>query len=86
VVSTKLNQTDFASFIADWLTDRMRSARLARLVQRLLPGMLLVAESSGLASLVVRRIQKELKSIDLAPIAAGALRAFVTRGICRSVF
>jgi uncharacterized membrane-anchored protein YjiN (DUF445 family) len=79
-VSAKLNQTDFASFIADWLTDRMRSARLARLVQRLLPGMLLVAESSGLASLVVRRIQKELKSIDLAPIAAAALRAFVSEG------
>jgi uncharacterized membrane-anchored protein YjiN (DUF445 family) len=79
-VSAKLNQTDFASFVADWLTDRMRSARLARLVQRLLPGMLLVAESSGLASLVVRRIQKELKSIDLAPIAAAALRAFVSEG------
>ena len=79
-VRAKLNQTDFASFIANWLTDRTRSSRLASLVQRLLPGILGVAESSGLTSLVVRRIQKELNSIDLAPIAAGALRSFISEG------
>jgi uncharacterized membrane-anchored protein YjiN (DUF445 family) len=79
-VRAKLNQTDFASFIANWLTDRTRSARLASLLQRLLPGILGVAESSGLTSLVVRRIQKELNSIDLAPIAAGALRSFISEG------
>jgi uncharacterized membrane-anchored protein YjiN (DUF445 family) len=79
-VSTRLDQTDFAAFVADWLTDRSRSALLAGYVRHLLPDVLRVAESSGLSALVARRIQKELRSIDLAPLAAGTLRAFVSEG------
>jgi uncharacterized membrane-anchored protein YjiN (DUF445 family) len=74
-VKARLNQTDFAAFIAAWLTDRKRSADLARLVLRLLPDAVRVAESSGLNAFVARLVQRDLEAIDLAPFAAGALRA-----------
>ncbi len=79
-VEAKLRQVDFASFIADWLGDRKRSADLARFVLRLLPEAVDAAETSGLKAFVTRRVIAELQSIDLAPLAAGTLRAFVREG------
>src|SRR5881628_3365842 len=46
-VEAKLRQVDFASFIADWLGDRKRSADLARFVLRLLPEAMSAVETSG---------------------------------------
>ena len=79
-VEAKLRQIDFASFVADWLTDRKRSADLARFVLRLLPEALAAAETSGLKAFAVRRVMSQLQAIDLAPLAAGTLRGFVTEG------
>jgi len=79
-VKARLEQADFASLIANWLVDRDRSARLARQLQRLLPDLLRAVDSSGLSTFVARRIRKELRNIDLAPLAAGALRAFISEG------
>jgi uncharacterized membrane-anchored protein YjiN (DUF445 family) len=79
-VEAKLRQVDFASFIADWLGDRKRSADLARFVLRLLPEAVDAAETSGLKTFVTRRVMTQLQSIDLAPLAAGTLRAFVREG------
>jgi uncharacterized membrane-anchored protein YjiN (DUF445 family) len=79
-VEAKLRQVDFASFIADWLGDRKRSTDLARFVLRLLPEAVDAAETSGLKTFVTRRVMTQLQSIDLAPLAAGTLRAFVREG------
>jgi uncharacterized membrane-anchored protein YjiN (DUF445 family) len=79
-VEAKLRQIDFASFIADWLRDRKRSEDLARFTLRLLPEAFTATETSGLMTFITRRITTQLQSIDLAPLAAGTLRAFVQEG------
>src|SRR6267142_2982020 len=79
-VEAKLRQIDFGSFIADWLRDRKRSADLARFALRLLPEAVAATENSGLMTFVTRGITAQLQSIDLAPLAAGTLRAFVSEG------
>ncbi|HEX2634749.1 MAG TPA: DUF445 domain-containing protein [Bradyrhizobium sp.] len=79
-VEAKLRQIDFGSFIADWLRDRKRSADLARFSLRLLPEAVSATETSGLQTFITRRIATQLQSIDLAPLAAGTLRAFVQEG------
>jgi uncharacterized membrane-anchored protein YjiN (DUF445 family) len=76
-VEAKLRQVDFGSFIADWLRDRKRSDDLSRFVLRLLPEAFAATETSGLMSFVTRRMMTQLQSIDLAPLAAGTLRALV---------
>src|ERR1700758_249096 len=76
-VEAKLRQIDFGSFIADWLRDRKRSADLARFALRLLPEAVSATETSGLMNFISRRIASQLQDIDLAPLAAGTLRAFV---------
>src|SRR3954468_18214178 len=79
-VEAKLRQIDFASFIADWLRDRKRSADLARFALRLLPEAISASESSGLMTFISRRVMTQLQSINLAPLAAGTLRAFLSEG------
>jgi uncharacterized membrane-anchored protein YjiN (DUF445 family) len=79
-VEAKLRQIDFASFIAEWLRNRKRSADLARFTLRLLPEAVSATETSGLMTFITRRITTQLQSIDLAPLAAGTLRAFVSDG------
>jgi uncharacterized membrane-anchored protein YjiN (DUF445 family) len=79
-VDARLRQIDFASFIADWLRDRKRSTDLARFTLRLLPEAVTATESSGLMTFIIRRIASQLQAIDLAPLAAGTLRAFVAEG------
>src|SRR6201995_4106772 len=79
-VEAKLRQIDFGSFIADWLRDRKRSTDLARFVLHLLPEALSASENSGLMTFITRRVTTQLQAIDLAPLAAGTLRAFVAEG------
>jgi uncharacterized membrane-anchored protein YjiN (DUF445 family) len=79
-VEAKLRQVDFASFIADWLSDRKRSEDLARFLLRLLPEAISASETSGLKTFIARRVMTQLQSINLAPLAAGTLRAFLEEG------
>ena len=79
-VEAKLKQIDFGTFIADWLRDHKRSEDLARFVLRLLPEAFSATESSGLMTFITRRVTTQVLSIDLAPLAAGALRGFVQDG------
>src|SRR5215470_7784772 len=79
-VDAKLRQVDFGSFVADWLRDRKRSGDLARFTLRLLPEAVSATETSGLMTYITRRMMAQLQSIDLAPLAAGTLRAFVEEG------
>src|SRR5450755_244666 len=79
-VEAKLRQIDFATFIAEWLRDRKRSDDLARFTLRLLPEAVTATESSVLMTFITRRITTQLQGFDLAPLAAGTLRAFVAEG------
>ena len=79
-VDAKLREIDFGAFIADWLRDRKRSEDLARFVLRMLPEAFSATESSGLMTFITRRVTTQVLSIDLAPLAAGALRSFVQEG------
>ena len=79
-IEAKLRQIDFGSFIADWLRDRKRSDDLARFALRLLPEAFSATETSGLMTFITRRLTTQLQGIDLAPLAAGTLRAFVEEG------
>ncbi len=79
-IEAKLSQIDFGAFVADWLRDRKRSDDLARFVLRLLPEAFSATESSGLMTFIVRRMTAQVLAIDLAPLAAGTLRAFVEEG------
>src|SRR5580704_10017365 len=79
-IEAKLREIDFGSFVADWLRDRKKSDDLARFALRLLPEAFSATESSGLMTFVTRRITAQLLSVDLAPLAAGTLRAFVEEG------
>jgi uncharacterized membrane-anchored protein YjiN (DUF445 family) len=76
-VEARLRQVDFGSFIADWLRERKRSDDLARFALRLLPEAFAATETSGLMTFITRRMASQLQSIDLAPLVAGTLRAFV---------
>jgi uncharacterized membrane-anchored protein YjiN (DUF445 family) len=84
-VEAKLRGVDFASFVADWLADTKRSSELARFVVRLLPDAVDAAEHSGLRSFLAQQITARLQALDLVPIAAGALRAFVRDGRHRTL-
>ena len=79
-VEAKLRQVDFGSFVADWLRDRKKSDDLARFALRLLLEAFATTESSGLTTFITRRITAQLLSVDLAPLAASTLRAFVEEG------
>src|ERR1700709_2514923 len=79
-IEAKLRQVDFASFIADWLSDRKRSEDLARFLLRLLPEAISASETSCLKTFITRRVMTQLQSINLAPLAAGTLRAFIGEG------
>src|SRR6516164_5769465 len=79
-VEAKLNEIDFGSFVADWLRDRKRSDDLARFTLRLLPEAVSATESSGLMTFITRRLGTQLQAINLAPLVAGTLRAFVREG------
>ncbi len=79
-VEAKLREIDFASFMSEWMSDRKRSADLARFVLRLLPEAFDATETSGLTQYVSRRVMAQLQSIDLAPLLTSTLRTFVTEG------
>ncbi|MDP1753897.1 MAG: DUF445 family protein [Reyranella sp.] len=79
-VEARLREVDFAALVADWLSDRERSAALARFVLRLLPQTLAAIDQSGLRRFLGKRIMTELERVELAPLAAGLLSAITEKG------
>ncbi|THF59883.1 DUF445 domain-containing protein [Ollibium composti] len=75
-VREKLNEVDFAALVADWLSDPRRAAGLSRFIGRLAPQMLGAIEQSGLRDFMGSRMMAQLEKIEVAPFAAGLLRAF----------
>jgi len=79
-VEKRLGEVDFASLVADWLSDRDRSAALADFVLKLLPQTLGAIDQSGLKGFIGKRIMTELERVELAPLAAGLLSAVTEKG------
>ncbi|MGN6303708.1 MAG: DUF445 domain-containing protein [Mesorhizobium sp.] len=75
-VREKLNEVDFATLVADWLSDPRRAAGLSRFIGRLVPQMLGAIEQSGLRDFIGSRMMAQLEKIEVAPFAAGLLKAF----------
>ena len=72
-VAAKLKQVDFAAAAAEWLSDRERSAGLARFILRLLPETLDAVEQSGLREFAAQRVVAQIKAVELGSFAAGLL-------------
>src|SRR5258705_153391 len=70
---------------AAWLANEKRSSELARFAVRLLPDAVNAAEGSGLRGFLAQQIVSRVQALDLAPLAAGTLRAFVREGRHRSL-
>ena len=79
-VEARLREVDFAALVAEWLSDRERSAALARFVLQLLPQTLAAIDQSGLRGFLGKRIMTELERVELAPLAAGLLSAVTEKG------
>lgn len=79
-VDEKLAEVDFAAQIAEWLSDRTRSAALARFVVGLLPQTLAAMDQSGLRRFMGERVRGELQRLELAPLAANLLSALKASG------
>ncbi|HWK63410.1 MAG TPA: DUF445 family protein [Rhizobiaceae bacterium] len=75
-VREKLYEVDFAALVADWLSDRGRSAGLSRFVARLVPQMLGAIQESGLRDFVSQRMLEQVDKVKVAPLAAELLSAF----------
>lgn len=75
-VREKLNEVDFASLVADWLSDAERAAGLSRFVVRLVPQTLGAIEQSGLRGFVTQRMLEQMEKVQVAPLAAELLEAF----------
>jgi uncharacterized membrane-anchored protein YjiN (DUF445 family) len=79
-VEARLREVDFAALVAEWLSDRERSAALAAFVLKLLPQALGSIEQSGLKGFIGQRIMAELERVELAPLAAGLLSVVTEKG------
>lgn len=79
-VEARLREVDFAALVAEWLSDRTRSAALAGFLVRLVPQALAAVEQSGLKGFLGKRAMAELERIELAPLAAGLLSAVTEKG------
>jgi uncharacterized membrane-anchored protein YjiN (DUF445 family) len=79
-VEKKLGEVDFAAQVAEWLSDRERSAALAAFVLKLLPQTLTAIDQSGLRVFLGERVRAELERVELAPLAAGLLSAVTETG------
>lgn len=79
-VEARLREVDFAALVAEWLSDRERSAALAGFMVRLVPQALAAVDQSGLRGFLGKRAMAELDRIELAPLAAGLLSAVTEKG------
>lgn len=75
-VAEKLRAIDFAKLVADWLSDRERSAGLVNFIIRALPRMLDAMQASALKDFVNRKLRAQIDAIEIAPLTAKILTAF----------
>jgi uncharacterized membrane-anchored protein YjiN (DUF445 family) len=75
-VAAKLREVDFASHVADWLSDHDRSRELAGFIVKLVPQTVAAIEQSGLKGFVTARMIDQIEKVPVAPLAAELLTTF----------
>ncbi len=76
-IEQKLKSVDFAEAAADWLADEERSLSLSRFALRLMPQALPAVEETGLQSFMARHIVEQIEALEVDPLAAKLMSAFV---------
>ena len=76
-IEQKLKSVDFAEAAADWLADEDRSQSLSRFALRLLPQALSAVEETGLQSFMARHVVDQIEALEVAPLTAKLMSAFV---------
>jgi len=76
-IEQKLKSVDFAEAAADWLADEERSLSLSRFALRLMPQALPAVEEAGLQSFMARHIVEQIEALEVDPLAAKLMSAFV---------
>ena len=76
-IEQKLKSVDFAAAAADWLADEERSLSLSRFALRLLPQALSAVEETGLQLFMARHVVEQIEALEVAPLAAKLMSAFV---------
>ena len=76
-IEQKLKSVDFAAAGADWLADEERSLSLSRFALRLLPQALSAVEETGLQSFMAQHVVEQIEALEVAPLAAKLMSAFV---------
>ena len=76
-IEQKLKSVDFAEAAADWLADEERSLSLSRFALRLMPQALSAVEETGLQSFMARHVVEQIEALEVAPLAAKLMSAFV---------
>ena len=76
-IEQKLKSVDFAEAAGDWLADEERSLSLSRFALRLMPQALSAVEETGLQSFMARHVVEQIEALEVAPLAAKLMSAFV---------
>jgi uncharacterized membrane-anchored protein YjiN (DUF445 family) len=76
-IEQKLKSVDFAAAAADWLAEEERSLSLSRFALRLLPQALSAVEETGLQLFMARHVVEQIEALEVAPLAAKLMSAFV---------
>ena len=74
-VGAKLREVDFASHIADWLSDPSRSGQVARFARNMLPRALSGMDESRMKEFLAERLADQVGTLKLGPLAAQLLGA-----------
>jgi len=76
-IEQKLKSVDFAAAASEWLADEERSLSLSRFALRLMPQALSAVEETGLRSFMARHVVEQIEAMEVAPLAAKLISAFV---------
>ncbi len=76
-IEQKLESVDFAALASDWLAGEDRSMALSRFALRLMPQALSALDETGLRSFMARHVVEQIEAMDVAPLAAKLMSAFV---------
>jgi uncharacterized membrane-anchored protein YjiN (DUF445 family) len=76
-IEQKLKSVDFAAAASEWLADEERSLSLSQFALRLMPQALSAVEETGLRSFMARHVVEQIEAMEVAPLAAKLISAFV---------
>lgn len=79
-VEAKLREVDFASEMANWLSDPARARNLSQFVVRFIPQLLASIDEKGLVRFASAKITDQLAKTDISPMVGNVLTTFTKDG------